>query len=190
MLYTSFKQTFRLSVMKVVLITSFKKDTSQSTHKIFKTAVAAVSERDWLTMSNKLLGPSRTRRPHVPSSPLTFSGSLTLWVFKILNDRRNFPDHNFTNLSNISLKFTFVWCTCIQESWTKLSLLTSHKFWRYRIFFVNKWRFLWNRRYADHSLVRPLALCRWRRCVFGFDHFGNGGVTACGRAVANFVLAL
>ena len=99
---------------------------------------------------------SRTRRPHVPSSPLTFSGSVTLWVFKILNDRRNFPAHNFTNLSNISLKFTFVWCTCIQESWTKLSLLTSHKFWRNRSFSSTSGDFCKNRRCADHSVVRPL----------------------------------
>ena len=35
-----------------------------------------------------------------------------------------------------------------------------------------------------------VALCRWHRCVFGFDHFWNGGATACERAAANFVVVL
>ena len=35
-----------------------------------------------------------------------------------------------------------------------------------------------------------VTLCRWHRCVFGFDHFWNGGATACERAAANFVVAL
>ena len=53
----------------------------------------------------------------MPSSPITLLASVTLWVFKISNNRQNLADQNFTLPTNISLKCKSMWCICIHEAW-------------------------------------------------------------------------